>query len=377
MADEQVEVGARLTVLVVFGGRSAEHEISLVSARFVIDSLDPARYRAILCGIDKAGRWRHLEPSQLPSSKDPRQVGVDAAAPLAWLLPMPPAEGERHLLHVEGREPEPIDVVFPVLHGPYGEDGCLQGLLELASLPYVGSGVAASAVGMDKLHQKRVFAHAELPLVPWVSLTRAELERDRAAVLERAATLGFPCFVKPANMGSSVGVSKVRSPEGLEAAIVQALAYDTTVVIEQGLEAPREVELAVLGNDEPIVSGAGEIAVRHADGFYSYEAKYLDPEGAVLLVPAELRPAELASLQILALQAYRVLGCSGLARIDLFVCASDVYVNEVNTLPGFTAVSMFPRLWQASGIDGKTLVTRLIELAFARHAERARLATTS
>jgi D-alanine-D-alanine ligase len=281
------------------------------------------------------------------------------------------------VLHVEGREPEPVDVVFPVMHGPYGEDGCLQGLLELAAIPYVGSGVAASAVGMDKLLQKRVFADAELPIVPWVSLDRGEFARARDAVLERAAALGFPCFVKPANMGSSVGVSKVRAASELAAAIELALAYDTTVVVEQGLDAPREVELAILGNDEPLVSGAGEIAVRHADGFYSYDAKYLDPEGATLLVPAELRPAELASVQLLALKAYRVLGCSGLARVDLFVVGGEVYVNEVNTLPGFTAVSMYPRLWSESGIDGKMLVARLIELAFERHATRAKLRTTS
>lgn len=364
----------RLSVLVLFGGRSAEHEISLVSARFVIDSLDTAKYRAVLCGIDKAGRWHRLEASQLPESRDPRQVSVDATAPLAWLLPMPPAQGEPHLLHVEGREPERIDVVFPVLHGPLGEDGCLQGLLELAGISYVGSGVAASAVGMDKILQKRVFEHAELPVIPWISLDRAEFTRDRAAAFEKAAALGFPCFVKPANMGSSVGISKVRVADDLERAFEVAFEHDHNIVVEQGLDAPREIELAILGNEEPLVSGAGEITVRHPDGFYSYDAKYLDPDGATLSVVAELRAAELASVQLLALRAYRVLGCSGLARVDLFVSAGEVYVNEVNTLPGFTAVSMYPRLWAESGVEGRELVSRLIDLAMARAAKRVRSA---
>ncbi|MBM4377190.1 MAG: D-alanine--D-alanine ligase [Deltaproteobacteria bacterium] len=364
------------TVLVLFGGRSAEHEISLLSARFVIDSLDPARFRTLLCGIDRQGRFRLLDAAQLPTSKDPRQVHVDDAAPLAWLMPMPAPLGVRHVLHVEGHEPLPFDVVFPVMHGPYGEDGCLQGLLELAGVPYVGSGVAASAVGMDKLLQKRVFAAAELPIVPWTSLTRAELTREPQAVLSRAASLGFPCFVKPANMGSSVGVRKVRHIDELRPALEHALEFDTTAVVERGLEAPREIELAILGNDEPEVSEAGEIVVEHADGYYSYEAKYLDPNGARLSVPADLRPAERASVQLLALQAYRALGCAGLARVDLFVAGGEVYVNEVNTLPGFTAVSMYPRLWRESGVSGPELVTQLVGFAEERHAARAHLRTT-
>ena len=364
------------TVLVLFGGRSAEHEISLVSARFVIDSLDPARYQAVLCGIDKDGRWHHLDASQLPQSRDPRHVSVNATAPCAWLEPMPPRVGEKHVLHVERSAPIPFDVVFPVMHGPYGEDGCLQGLLELAAVPYVGSGVAASAVGMDKLLQKRVFAQAELPLVPWTSFDRAAYRANAQGALEGAAALGFPCFVKPANMGSSLGVSKVKRREELRAAVELALELDTTVLIEQGLEAPREIEFAILGNDEPVVSEPGEIIVEHADGFYSYEAKYLDPNGARLAVPAELRSAERASLQVLALQAYRVLGCAGLARVDLFVSGGEAYVTEVNTLPGFTAVSMVPRLWKAGGLDGMALVSRLLELAFERSAVRRALRTT-
>ena len=364
------------TVLILFGGRSAEHEISLLSARFVIDSLDPTEFRALLCGIDKAGRWHRLSPEQLPSTNDPRHVSVDASAPRAWLEPMPPLHGARHVLCIEGQEPEPFDVVFPVLHGPYGEDGCLQGLLELAAVPYVGSGVAASAVGMDKLLQKRVLAHAELPLVPWIAFERAAYRATPDACLARAAALGFPSFVKPANMGSSLGVSKVRRLEELSAAVDLALELDTTVLVEQGLEAPREIEFAILGNDSPEVSEAGEIVVEHAHGWYSYDAKYLDPKGARLVAPAPLAPAERRALQLLALKSYRVLGCAGLARVDLFVSGTDAFVNEVNTLPGFTALSMFPRLWKEGGVDGPRLVTRLLALAFERYEVRRVLRTS-
>jgi D-alanine-D-alanine ligase len=289
---------------------------------------------------------------------------------------MPPREGERHLLHVEGRAPLAFDVVFPVMHGPFGEDGCLQGLLELAAAPYVGSGVAASAVGMDKLLQKRVFAQADLPLVPWTSFDRAAYRANADACLASATALGFPSFVKPANMGSSLGVSKVKRREELQDAIELALELDTMVLVEEGLDAPREIEFAILGNDTPEVSEAGEIVVEHADGWYSFDAKYLDPSGARLSVPAALRPAERASLQLLALQAYRVLGCAGLARVDLFVSGGEAFVNEVNTLPGFTAISMYPRLWKEGGLEGRALVSRLIDLALERFAVRSALRTS-
>jgi D-alanine-D-alanine ligase len=363
------------TVLILFGGRSAEHEISLLSARFVIDSLDRDRFEP-LCGIDKRGRWHLLSEANLPTSKDPQQVSVDERAPLAWIQPMPAPPGSRPLLYVDGGAARAFDVVFPVLHGPFGEDGCLQGLLELAAVPYVGSGVSASAVGMDKLLQKRIFQQAELPIVPYVAFDAVAWERDRQEQLDSCAALGLPLFVKPANMGSSLGVSRVSEHEALVAAVELALAFDTQVIVEQGLVAVREIELAVLGNEEASVSEPGEIAVEHRDGFYSYHAKYLDPNGARLLVPAELSATETLGVQRLAQKAYRALGCSGMARVDLFVSDGEVYLNEVNTIPGFTAISMYPRLWQHGGIDGSALVSRLVELAIERHARRSRLRTS-
>jgi D-alanine-D-alanine ligase len=360
-------------VLVLFGGRSAEHEISLLSARFVIDSLDRARFRPLLCGIDKQGVWRWLREESLTNSNDPRQVSVDVRAPRASIWPMPTL---RPLLHIEGEEPVPFDVVFPVLHGPFGEDGCLQGLLELAGVPYVGSGVAASAVGMDKLLQKRIFEQAELPVVRYLAFDSVEFGRERASLLERCGALGFPLFVKPVNMGSSLGVSKVEQASALRPAIEHALEFDTMVIVERGLHEPREIEFAVLGNEDARVSEAGEIVVEHRDGFYSYDAKYLDPDGARLCVPADLGAAEKSALELLALRGYRVLGCSGLARVDMFVAGGEAYLNEVNTMPGFTANSMYPRLWQASGVGRRELVLRLIELGCERHAVRSRLRTS-
>lgn len=365
----------QLVVLVVFGGRSAEHEISLVSARFVVSSLDRARFLPVLVGIDKRGVWRLLEEAQLPKSADPRENRVDESAPRAWLLPMPSGD-KRGRLEVEGRAPIEFDIVFPVMHGPLGEDGAIQGLFELASVAYVGSGVAASAVGMDKVLQKRVLAHAGVSVVPFVSFGRHELGARADAMLAACAALGFPLFVKPANMGSSLGVSRVADAGGLRAAVDDALAYDTTVLVEPGVRECREVEVSVLGNELAEASVAGEIVVTHKDGFYSYEAKYLDAEGSRLSVPAELDAEVAERVRRIALEAYAALGCAGLARVDFFVSGSDVYVNELNTMPGFTAISMYPRLWAATGKDGPALVTRLIELGLERHAERAKLRTS-
>ncbi len=366
---------SQLVVLVVFGGRSAEHEISLVSARFVVASLDRSRFLPVLVGIDKAGVWRLLDEPQLPKRADPRENRVDESAPRAWLLPTP-VPGGRGRLEVEGQEPVPFDLVFPVLHGPLGEDGAIQGLFELASVAYVGSGVAASAVGMDKVLQKRVLAHAGVPVVPFVSFGRHELEAQADATLAACARLGFPLFVKPANMGSSLGVSRVADAGGLRAAVDHALAYDTTVLVEPGVRDCREVEVSVLGNEVAEASVAGEIVVTHRDGFYSYEAKYLDAAGSRLSVPAELAAEHAERVRRMALAAYAALGCAGLARVDFFVSGGDVYVNELNTMPGFTAISMYPRLWAASGMDGTMLVTRLIELGLERHAARAKLQTS-
>jgi D-alanine-D-alanine ligase len=367
----------KLRVAVLFGGRSAEHEISLLSARFVVESLDPERFEPVLVGIDKSGRWSLQEPSLLLGApRDPRAVALDGTKPHVLLPPHPDAG----LVAAGGAGPAlgPVDVVFPVLHGPLGEDGTVQGLLELSGVPYVGSGVLGSAVGMDKDVMKRLLTEAGLPILSYRTLRRARWERERDAVLADVATLGLPVFVKPANLGSSVGVSRVKDTATLAAAVDLALEFDDKVVIEAGVERPREIEVAVLGGDESFASVPGEIVVEHADGFYSYAAKYLDAEGAVTRIPAALDDAQTAEARRLALATFAVLEAEGLARVDLFLdAAGRFWVNEINTLPGFTAISMFPKLMEASGIGARELVTRLIEDARARSARRQARRTTA
>lgn len=368
----------KLRVAVVFGGRSAEHEISLMSARFVIESLDRERFDPILIGIDKAGRWLLQEEAMLlGSARDPRLARLNEAMPEVALSARPGSTHEATLV-VDGKGPVGIDVVFPVLHGPMGEDGCLQGLLELAQVPYVGAGVLGAAVGMDKDVMKRLLAAAELPIVPSITLRRSEYDKDLGGALRKAEALGYPLFVKPANLGSSVGIRRVKTRAELGPAIDHAFEFDTKIVVEKGLEAPREVECAVLGNEDPIASIPGEIAVDHPDGFYSYAAKYIDESGVTLRIPAALTPAQATAVQLLALQTFRVLECAGLARVDLFMTAAgELFVNEINTLPGFTAISMYPKLWEASGVGARELVGRLVDLAIERSQQRARLRTSA
>jgi D-alanine-D-alanine ligase len=364
----------RLRVAVLFGGRSAEHEISLLSARFVVESLDRDRFEPILVGIDKSGRWLLQEEALLlGAARDPRLVGLNRAMPAVALAAHPTPGGETALaIGAEGSAG--IDVAFPVLHGPMGEDGAVQGLLELAGIPYVGAGVLGSAVGMDKDVMKRLLASAGLPVLPWVAVRGVA----RAGDLDRAEALGYPVFVKPANMGSSVGVRRARTRQELAEAIEHAFTFDTKVMVEKGLDRPREVECSVLGNDEPIASVAGEIVVDHPDGFYSYAAKYIDETGATLRIPADLAPAQMSEVQRLAVETFRVLDCSGLARVDFFPAADGrLFVNEINTMPGFTSISMYPKLWEASGMSARELVSRLVDLALERAARKAKLLTTA
>ncbi|HYP86835.1 MAG TPA: D-alanine--D-alanine ligase family protein [Polyangiaceae bacterium] len=364
-------------VLVLYGGRSGEHEISLLSARFVVQALDPARYEPVLVGIDKQGRWQ-LESREalLASGADARAVSLSGEAPHA-LLPVGPAPHGAIQLRVEARAPLDVDVVFPVLHGPMGEDGTVQGLLELAGLPYVGAGVLGSAVGMDKDVMKRLLEQAGLPILPYVTLREPGYERARSAELARAAQLGFPLFVKPANLGSSVGVSRVLTSAALGPAIERAFELDGKVVVEQGLDRPREIELAVLGGATPLVSLPGEIVVDHPDGFYSYAAKYLDEGGVTTRIPAALDDAQLARAQELAQRTFDALDCAGMARVDLFLDQDGkLWVNEINTIPGFTRVSMYPKLMEASGVPAGELITRLIDDAISR-GERKRARKTS
>jgi D-alanine-D-alanine ligase len=368
----------KLRVAILFGGRSAEHEISLLSARFVLESLDPERFTPVLVGIDKGGRWSLQEPSLLlGAARDPRSVALDAVRPGVLLPPHPDAG----LVPVTGASDAAfgkVDVVFPVLHGPLGEDGTVQGLLELAGVPYVGSGVLGSAVGMDKDVMKRLLVQAGLPMLPYRTVRRPRWEREREAVLTEVLGLRLPLFVKPANLGSSVGVSRVTAAPELTAAVEHALEFDDKVVIEAGVDRPKEIEVAVLGGDEPFASVPGEIVVDHADGFYSYAAKYLDADGAVTRIPAAIDEAQQEEARRLALATFAALEAEGLARVDLFLDAGGrFWVNEINTLPGFTAISMFPKLMEASGVSARELVTRLIEDAQARSARRKARRTTA
>ncbi|HWO12992.1 MAG TPA: D-alanine--D-alanine ligase family protein [Polyangiaceae bacterium] len=361
--------GERLRVGIIFGGRSGEHEVSVMSARGILKALDPARFEPVPVGIDRQGRWQLVEPRALleQASGANQVVGEGALARV----------GDSAAL--ERREPADlrgrfgVDVFFPIVHGTQGEDGALQGLLEMAGAPYVGCGVLGSAVGMDKDVSKRLLRDAGLPVVDFV-VARAGSPALAGVEQRVASELGFPCFVKPANLGSSVGVSKVRSAAELPAALEQAFRYDRKLVIERGIAA-REIETAVLGLAQPEVSLPGEIVPRHE--FYSYEAKYLDPNGAELLVPAPLSEEQTREVQRLSLLAFEALELEGLARVDFFLDrgTGEWFVNEVNTLPGFTEVSMYARMWQHSGLSYRDLVTRLIELALARFEARAALET--
>jgi len=360
----------RRRVVVLFGGRSAEHEISCISARSVIDALDPERHDVIPVGITRDGRWHVLPgPPALPSETGGMPEVTDDVGARADLV-----EGlgrSRELVVADGRRTE-VDVVFPVLHGPYGEDGATQGLLELAGVPFVGAGVLGSAIGMDKAVQKVLFRDAGLPVVACDAVREPEWDDDPEGVTARVHALGWPVFVKPATLGSSVGISKVRGDDELPEAMEDAFRYARKVVVEQGIEGAREIECAVLGNDVPVASVAGEIAPRGHD-FYDYEAKYLDEHGAELLIPASLEPAQLATIQRMAVTAFRVAECAGMARVDFFLRGDQLWLNEINTIPGFTSISMYPKLWEASGLPYPQLVERLLDLAVERHdAERAK-----
>jgi D-alanine-D-alanine ligase len=359
-------------VLILFGGRSAEHEISLLSARNVFMALDRSRFDPVLVGIDKQGRWR-IEPEQtlLAATGDPRLVAMKGAGD-ELNVPVRPAGSALQTSRIFAAD----DVVFPVLHGTYGEDGTVQGLLELADVAYVGAGHLGSGIGMDKDVAKRLLAHAGIPVVPWRVATAAELKRDPDGVLARVAALGFPLFIKPANAGSSVGVTKVKSLDALLPALRTAFTFDRKLLAEAAVDA-REIECAVLGNDDPQASIPGEIVVSHADGFYSYDAKYVDPTGASWKIPADISPETAERVRHLSIETFKTLELSGMSRVDFFLDrrTGALFVNEVNTIPGFTAISMYPKMWEASGLPATELVSKLIDLAIERRAERRALKT--
>jgi D-alanine-D-alanine ligase len=373
----------KLRVGVLYGGRSGEHEVSLASAAAVFQNLDPERYEAIPIRINKDGRW--VLPSAAPRLTSAAAVIGALATALggsdgkvederdAQLVPRPSGQHRERSELVAGVG---LDVVFPTLHGPYGEDGTVQGLMELANVPYVGAGVLASAVGMDKAAMKLVFAAKGLPICDYEVVLKHEWRKNEHSVLHTVVNrLGFPVFVKPANLGSSVGISKARHAVELRAAIALAAEFDRKVIVEAAVPSAREIECSVLGNDEPEASVPGEIVPSRE--FYDYEAKYLD-EGSVPLIPAPLSEAQAAEVRALSIAAFKAIDGAGMARVD-FLLARDtgiLYLNEVNTIPGFTTIGMYSKLWAASGLEFPRLIDRLIALALERHAEKQQLRTS-
>ena len=376
----------KLRVGVIYGGRSGEHEVSIASAAAVVQNLDSQRYQPIPIRIEKDGRW--IIADRLPATASAADVieqnrshpgqRIGRGGREAHLIAHP---GDEQIMTIErGDMPAitglAVDVVFPVLHGPYGEDGTVEGLLELANIPYVGAGVLASAVGMDKAAAKLVFAARGLPQVDYLVVLRRDWMADPARITAAVTSrLGYPVFVKPANLGSSVGISKVKNEADLATAMHLAAEFDRKIVIEAAVPNAREIEIAVLGNDDPEVSVAGEIVPSRE--FYDFKAKYLDDDSR-LIVPADL-PAEIAAeVARLALDVFRSLDCAGMARVDFLLDGGTgkIYVNEINTIPGFTTISMYAKLWAASGVSYPELLDRLIGLARARHAEKQQLRTS-
>ncbi len=364
-------MGERIRVGVIFGGKSAEHEVSLQSARNVIEAIDRDKYEVVLIGIDKSGRWYLCEEgSYLENPDDPRRIRLRTSGrQLAIALG---GQAGQIIDMASGESIGRIDVVFPVLHGPFGEDGTIQGLFKLAEIPFVGASILGSAAGMDKDVTKRLLRDAGIPCARFVVVHRSTASQFKPA--EIAAELGMPVFVKPANLGSSVGITKARSAAELARAMECAFEYDDKILIEEYIEG-REIECSVLGNEDPVASVPGEIIPTHE--FYSYEAKYIDENGAILEIPAKLPPGVVERVQKLAIAAFKALCCEGMARVDFFLRGKDeLFVNELNTIPGFTKISMYPKLWEASGIPYPELIDRLITLAIERFDREKRLKTS-
>ncbi|WP_052890876.1 D-alanine--D-alanine ligase [Thermogemmatispora carboxidivorans] len=366
----------KLRVGVIFGGRSGEHEVSIASATSIIGHLDPNKYEVVPIAITQEGRWLlGADPQRLLAAERGQGEQVLSES-LAVTLPGDPTVG--HLVPLnqpenvgQSLEAGRVDVIFPVLHGTYGEDGTLQGLLDMAGVPYVGCGVLGSALGMDKEKMKMIFQARGLPSADYLVYRRHDWERDPAPILAAVeAQLGYPCFVKPVNLGSSVGISKAHNREELEQAIAFAAEYDRKIIVERGIDC-RELECAVLGNDEPLASVVGEIIP--SNEFYDYRAKYIDNRSQIV-IPADLPQETAEQVRRQAVQAFLALDLSGLARVDFFLekASGQLYINEVNTMPGFTTISMYPKLWQASGLPYEQLLDRLIELALERHTDRQR-----
>jgi D-alanine-D-alanine ligase len=365
----------KLKIGVLYGGRSGEHDVSLCSAASVVAALDKSKYDVVAIGIDRDGRWYVQDQPEIVVDKAFGKI-MSLKKRGLWLVNHFEQKNKLYIYNLEtSGEKVFVDVVFPVLHGTYGEDGTLQGLLELAMVPYVGVDVAGSAVGMDKDIAKRLLKEAGIPVVPWITVGKHDwLEHPKNILSHALNQLSLPLFVKPLCTGSSVGIKKVKVKKELADAIDYAFQFDTRIMIETGIDC-REIECAVLGNERPQASVPGEILPQHE--FYSYEAKYLDPEGARMNIPAKL-PAKLsAAIRQCAVAGFKALNCNSMARVDFFLDkkTNQFYLNEINTLPGFTSISMYPKLWAATGIQYSELLDHLVALALTRHREKSAIKT--
>lgn len=361
----------KINVGILFGGKSTEHEVSLQSAKNIIDAIDKDKYDVTLIGIDKTGQWHLHDKSQfLLNCNDPKYIALNKTDKNVVLAP---GNDNQQLFRIANTGAgSTVDVVFPVLHGPFGEDGTVQGLLKLANIPFVGAGVLGSAVGMDKDVAKRLLRDAGIPIAKFLVFHKWDEAKPSFAEVSRH--LGLPLFIKPANAGSSVGVSKVKEEAQFNAAVAKAFAFDNKILIEEFIEG-REVECAVLGNEAPIASKVGEIIAQQE--FYSYEAKYIDENGASLEIPAKIPAETMEKIQATAIKAFQALCCEGMARVDFFLTSDNrVVVNEINTIPGFTKISMYPKLWEISGISYSVLIDRLIQLALDKYGREQQLKTS-
>jgi len=362
----------KIRVGILFGGKSAEHEVSLQSAKNVVEAIDKNKYEVVLIGIDKSGRWYLNDASRfLLNADNPKLIKLNNSNESVALLPG--GSDKQELVSLSGHESRgPVDVVFPILHGTYGEDGTVQGLLKLANVPFVGAGVLGSAVGMDKDVMKRLLRDAGVPIPKFLTFHKHAMAKiDFDAVVEE---LGLPMFIKPANSGSSVGIHKVKDNKQFAVAVADAFQYDTKILVEEAIIG-REIECSVLGNERPIASLPGEIIPQHE--FYSYEAKYIDEQGALLEIPAKLPKEIVKCVQEMAVKAFQTLNCEGMARVDFFLRETGgLFVNELNTIPGFTKISMYPKLWEVSGISYPELIDRLIQLAIERFEKEKQLKTS-
>lgn len=365
---------AKIRIGVLYGGRSGEHDVSLCSAASVVAALDRNKYNVTAIGIDRDGRWYVQENPQIVPDRDfGKKMALKKRG--LWLVNHFEQKNKLHLYNIKGKEEVIVDVVFPVIHGTFCEDGTLQGLLDLAMVPYVGADVIGSAVGMDKDIAKRLLNQAGIPVVPSITVNKQRWQDDSTFIMKNVLeNLGLPLFVKPVCTGSSVGVKKVKKKEDLAKAMNFAFQFDTRVMIEEAIDC-REIECAVLGNENPVGSVLGEIIPNHE--FYSYEAKYIDPNGAALKIPAKINKTLSDKIRRIAVEGYMALGCSSMARVDFFLDkkTNKFYLNEINTLPGFTSISMYPKLWEATGLKYSDLLDKLIALALDRHKKKLEIKT--